>query len=103
MASFSTHRDALVKALGQIRVDTATTLEGLIHILIIDRASCIVFSDDDLPLEGSYHIRPLYISIACLSYRVSSILLDNDFALNVYPFVTNITLGFSSDDFESST
>ena len=28
------------------------------------RATCIVFSDDDLPPEGSDHTRPLYISVA---------------------------------------
>ena len=65
MASSSMHKDALVRALSQIRIDTSTTLEGLIHILTTDRATCIVFSDDDLPPEGSGHIRPLYISVAC--------------------------------------
>ena len=63
LASSSTHRDALVKALGQIRVDTTTPPpEGLIHFLIVDRATCIIFSDDDLPPEGSGHI-PLCISV----------------------------------------
>ena len=52
MASSSRHRDALVKALGQIRVGTATTPERLIHMLIADRATCIVFSNDDLPPKG---------------------------------------------------
>ena len=65
LASSSTHRDALVRALGQIRVDTVTTPKGLIHFLTVDRATCIVFFDDDLPPEGSSHIRPLYISAAC--------------------------------------
>ena len=65
MVSSSTHRDALVRALDQIRIDTFTTLEGLIHILTVDRATCIVFFDEDLPSEGSGHIRPLYISVAC--------------------------------------
>ncbi|KAL6310856.1 hypothetical protein AAG906_036946 [Vitis piasezkii] len=40
LASSSTHRDALVRALGQIRVDTTTTPEGLIHMLTADRATC---------------------------------------------------------------
>ena len=59
------HGDALVKALSHIRVDTATTPKGLIHFLTADWATCIVFSDDDLPPEGSGHIRSLYISVAC--------------------------------------
>ena len=65
LASSSTHRDALVRGLGQIRIDSATTLEGLIHFLTADRATCLVFSDDDLPSEGSSHIRLLYINVAC--------------------------------------
>ncbi|KAL6322355.1 hypothetical protein AAG906_007908 [Vitis piasezkii] len=63
LASSSTHRDALTRALSQIRVDTTTTPEGLIHMMTADRATCIVFSDDDLPPEGSGHTRPLHISL----------------------------------------
>ena len=103
MASSSTHRDALVRALGQIRVDTTTTPEGLIHFLIADRATCIVFSDDDLPPKGLGRICPLYISVACSGNRVPTVLLDNDSALNVCPLATTITLGFSPSDFRPST
>ena len=103
MASSSTHRDALVKALNQIRVDTATTPKGLIHILTANRATCIVFSNDDLPPEGSNHVRPLYKDVVCSSCRVSSVLLDNGSALNICPLVIAIVLGFSPTDFGSST
>ncbi|XP_034693811.1 uncharacterized protein LOC117920414 [Vitis riparia] len=103
LASSSTHRDALVRALGQIRVDTATTPEGLIHMLTADRATCIVFSDDDLPPEGSNHVRPLFIDVVCSGRRVPSVLLDNGSALNVCPLVTAIALGFSPADFGAST
>ena len=34
LASSSTHRDALIRAFSQIRVDTATIPRGLIHFLI---------------------------------------------------------------------
>ena len=99
LASSSTHRDALIRALGQIRVDTTTTPDKLIHFLMADRATCIVFSDDDLPPERSDHVRPLFIDVACSGRRVSSILLDNGSALNVCPLVTVIALGFSPSDF----
>ncbi|RVW88933.1 hypothetical protein CK203_045016 [Vitis vinifera] len=72
-------------------------------MLTADRATCIVFSDDDLPLEGSNHVRPLFIDDACLGRWVQSVLLDNDSALNVCPLVTAIALGFSPDDFGPST
>ncbi|RVW92641.1 hypothetical protein CK203_041590 [Vitis vinifera] len=103
LASSSTHRDALVRALGQIRVDTATTPEGLIHMLTADRATCIVFFNDDLPPEGSNHVRPLFIDVVCSGRRVPSVLLDNGSALNVCPLVTAIALGFSPADFKAST
>ncbi|RVW86552.1 hypothetical protein CK203_045629 [Vitis vinifera] len=67
------------------------------------RATCIVFSDDDLPPEGSDHTRPLYISVGCSGRRVPSVLLDNGSALNVCPFATAIALGYAPSDFGPST
>ena len=93
----------MVRALSQIRVDTATTLERLIQMLIADRATCIVFSDDDLPPEGSNHVQPLFIDVACLGRRVPSVPLDNGSALNVCPLVTAIAFSFSPFDFGSYT
>ena len=103
MASSITHRDALIRELSQIRVDTATTLEGLIHFWIADRATCIAFSNDDLQPEGSDHVRPLFIDVACFGRRVPSVLLDNGSALNVCPLVTAIALGFSLTNFGPSS
>ncbi|KAJ9704055.1 hypothetical protein PVL29_005372 [Vitis rotundifolia] len=103
LASSSTHRDALIRALSQIRVDTTTSPEGLIHMMTAGRATCIVFSDDDLPPEGSDHTRPLYISVGCSGRRVPSVLLDNGSALNVCPLATAIALGYAPSDFGPST
>ena len=103
LASSSTHRDALIRALSQIGVDTTTTPEGLIHFLTADRATCITFSDNDLPPEGLSHVRPLFIDVACSGGRVPSVLLDNGSALNFCPLVTAIALGFSPSDFRPST
>ncbi|XP_010650381.1 uncharacterized protein LOC100855002 [Vitis vinifera] len=103
LASSSTHRDALIRALSQIRVETTTTPEGLIHMMTAGRATCIVFSDDNLPPEGSDHTRPLYISVGCSGRRVPSILLDNSSTLNVCPLATTIALGYAPSDFGPST
>ena len=103
LASSSTHRDALIRALSQIRVETTTTPERLIHMMMADRATCIVFSYDDLPPEGSDHVRPLYITIGCSGRRVLSVLLDNGSALNVCSLATAIALGFAHLDFGPST
>ena len=51
--------EALIEELSQLRVDTITPPEGLIHMLTVDR-TCIVFFIDDLPYKGSNHTRPLY-------------------------------------------
>ena len=103
LVTSSTHRDALVQALSQIRVETFTTPEGLIHMMIVDRATCIVFFVDDLPPEGFDHTRPLYITVVCSGHRVSSILLDNSIALNVCPLATVVALGFAPSVFGPST
>ena len=103
LALSSTHKDALIRTLNHIRVDIATALEELIHILTADRATCIVFSYDDLPPDGSGHIRPLYISVACSGHRVPTVLLDNVFVLNVCHLATAIGLSFSPSNFGPST
>ena len=103
MASSITHRDALIKALSQIRVNIATTPEGLIHFLTADRATCISFFVDDLPPEGSDHVRPLFIDVSCSGRRVSFVLLDNGFALNICLLVTAIALEFSPTNFGLSS
>ena len=89
--------------MSQIRVKTSTTIKGLIHMMTIDSATCIVFSADDLRLEGSDHTCPLYISIVYSSHRVSSVLLDNDSALNLCPLATVVVLSFALSDFGPST
>ncbi|KAL6335147.1 hypothetical protein AAG906_027207 [Vitis piasezkii] len=71
----STHRDALIQAWSQIRVKTTTTPEGLIHMMIVGKATSIVFSYDDLPLE------------------------DNGSALNIYPLATFISIGYAPSKF----
>ncbi|KAL6344303.1 hypothetical protein AAG906_037874 [Vitis piasezkii] len=86
--------------LSQIRVETTTTLEGLIHMMAVDRVTCIVFSDDDLPPEGSEHTCHLYIKVGCSGHRFPSAVLDNGSALNVYPLATSIALGYVPLDFE---
>ena len=67
------------------------------------RATCIVFSDDDLPPEGSDHTRPLYISVSCSGRRVPYVILENGSALNVCSLATAIALGDAPFDFDPFT
>ena len=102
LTSSSTHRDALIQVLSQIRVKTTTTPERLIHMVMVGRATCIVFSDDDLPPKGSDHTRPLYISVGCSGHRVPFVLLENGSTLNVCHLATAIALGYTPFDFDPS-
>ena len=103
LASSTAHRETLIKALSWIQVDTTTSPEGLIHMLTAGRASCIVFSKDDLPPKGSNHTRPLHILVGCLGRRDPPVLLDNGSALNVCTLATAIPLGYGPTNFEPST
>ena len=61
-------------------------------MLTANRATYVVFSIDDLPPGGFDHTLPFYIFISCSRHRVSSVLLDNGFALNVCPLATTVVL-----------
>ena len=93
----------MIRALSHIKVETTTTPEGLIHIMTTSKATCIVFSDDDLSPDGSDHVRLLYIIVGCSCHRVPSVLLDYGSTLNVCPLTTTIALGFTPSDFGPST
>ncbi|RVW87640.1 hypothetical protein CK203_041205 [Vitis vinifera] len=66
------------------------------------RATCIVFSDDDLPPDGLDHTRPLYISISCSGRQVTYVFLDNGSALNACPLAIAIALGYAPSNFGPS-
>ena len=72
-------------------------------MMTTNKATCIMFSVDDLPLEGSDHTCPLYIIVVCSGRRVPSILLDNGSAMNVCPLATVVALGFTPSYFGPST
>ena len=71
-------------------------------MMTADRATCIMFSDDDLPPEALDHTHPLYIIVGCSGHRVPFVLLDNGSALNVCPLATAIALGYAFSNFGPS-
>ena len=103
LATSSTHRDALIRLLSQMHVEISTTPKGLIHMMTADRATCIVFSVDDLPPAGFGHTRHLHITVVYLGHRVSHVILDNGSALKVYSLSTAIALSYAPLDFGLST
>ena len=72
-------------------------------MLTTNKATCIVFSIDDLPPGGSNHTLLFYIFVSCSGHRVPSILLDNGFALTVCPLDTAVALSFGPSNFEPSS
>ena len=53
----------------------------------------LTFFDEELPPEGATHTRSLQITIECMGAKVSMVLIDNGFGLNVCPFRTAFTIG----------
>ena len=86
-----------------LSVNSAEPMSPNMKVMTASRATCIVFSDDDLPPDGLDHVRPLYITVGCSGSRVPSVQLDNGSALNVCPLATAIALGFAPSDFGPST
>ena len=72
-------------------------------MLTADRATCIVFSADDLPPRGFNHTLPLYIFVGCSRHRVPFVLLDNGYALNICSLATVVALGFGPSNFKPSS
>ena len=72
-------------------------------MMMADRATCIVFLDDDLPPDDLDHVRPLDITVGCSGHRVPSVLLDNGSTLNVCLLAIVIALCFAPSDFGPST
>ena len=72
-------------------------------MLTTDKATCIVFSIDDLPPKGSDHTLPLYIFVGYSRHRVPSVILDNGSTLNVCLLTIVVALGFGPLDFEPSS
>ncbi|KAL6335830.1 hypothetical protein AAG906_040546 [Vitis piasezkii] len=87
-----THRDPLIQALSHIRVETTTTPNGLIHMVTAGRATCIVFSDDDLSPDSPNHTRPFLICP-----------FGQWLGLERCPLATAIALGYAPSDFGPST
>ena len=87
----------------QLQVEIAISFDGLIHMLIANKTTCVVFSIDDFTPRGLNHTLLLYILVVCFRHRVPFVLLDNGFILNVCPLATAIALGFKPSDFESFT
>ena len=62
----------------------------------------IVFSDDDLPLEGRDHHRALFIKAEMKGKITYCVMVDNGSAINVYPLKILPKLGLAGADLKPS-
>ena len=94
MASYK-HRSALLDALNVKEVSIETTTQELLSLMGVEALShpLLAFSNEKLPPVKATHTRPLQITIECMGAKVLMVLIDNEFALNVCPFKTSLTIG----------
>jgi hypothetical protein len=62
----------------------------------------ITFTDKDLLLGSKPHNRPLFVSSYLREEKVSRILIDDDFAVNIMSKVTMKHLGISTEELSKS-
>ncbi|XP_019416408.1 PREDICTED: uncharacterized protein LOC109327698 [Lupinus angustifolius] len=84
LMSSEAHRNMLLKVLNQAHVNHDITTDrfgGIVNNIIAD--NYISFCDQELPPEGTGHVRPLHISVMCNDCVIGKVLLDNGSSLNV--------------------
>ena len=79
------HREALVLALDQKKIFSGCTPEQMIGLLTETPQRAIVFSDDDLPLEGRDYHKDLFIKAEVKGKMTCCVMVDNGSAINVCP------------------
>ena len=89
------HRSALLDALNGKEVHIKTTPQEVLSLMGVKAPShpLLDFFDEELPLKGVTHTRPLQITFECMDTKVPMVLIDNGSALNVCPFRTTLTIG----------
>ena len=66
-------------------VDTEKFQRMVDHIF---KNNVISFTDDDIPLEGTGHCKPLHIAVLSFGYMLAGVLIDGGSSLNVCPYAT---------------
>ena len=77
------HRDALVRALDDVKIATDASPCEMIASLMQAPSNVVTFSDEDLPLEGRVHNRPLFIQAIVRSKKTSCVMVDDGSAINI--------------------
>ena len=96
------HREALILALDQKRISMSCTHEQMVGALTETPLGTIIFSDDDLPLEGRDHHRVLFIKAEVKGKITCCMMVDNGSAINVCPLKILPKLGLAAVDLKPS-
>ncbi|XP_016731353.1 uncharacterized protein [Gossypium hirsutum] len=89
LLSSEAHREALMKVLNETYVThdiSVNKLDRLVNNISTD--NFIYFNDDEIPPGGRGSTKALHITTRCKGYTLSSVLIDNESALNVLPLST---------------
>ena len=96
------HQEALVLVLDQKKISMSCTPEQMVGSLTEIPPRAIVFSDDDLPLEGRDHHRALFIKAKVKGKMTYCVMVDNGSAINVCPLKILPKLGLVVVDLKPS-
>ena len=99
LIAFQKHSKALLDALNGKEVPIETTPQEVLSLMGVEGPSSpiLAFFDEDLPLEGATHTRPLQIIINCMGAKFPMVLIDNGSTLNVCPFRTAFIAGLDME------
>ncbi|TYK18657.1 uncharacterized protein E5676_scaffold390G00210 [Cucumis melo var. makuwa] len=98
------HRKVLLDILNKAHVRHDISVEKFSGIIgNITSSNSIVFTDDEIPLEGLGHTKPLHIQVKCKDYVIARVLVDNGSALNIMPKSTLLKLPVDMSHIKSST
>ncbi|KAK4723775.1 hypothetical protein R3W88_026554 [Solanum pinnatisectum] len=97
LQSSETHRNALLKVLGEAYVPSSITHGEVAQMVeqVFD-AYRISFHEDELPVEGTAHNKALYISVQYQDKVITKALVDSGAGLNICPLGTLTRLGVDS-------
>ena len=76
-----------------MNIRTNATPKAIVAKITENKQGVITFSDADLPVEGRNHNRALFIPTEVKEKRTSYVMVDDGFAINVYPLQILPNLG----------
>jgi len=91
------HRKLLMKILSEAHVAHDISVEkfgGIINN--ITASKYLIFTDEELPIEGKGNNKALYMSVKFADHMVAKVLVDNGSPLNVMPKMTLDKFSFNA-------